>query len=862
MRLCLCALVAALSHPPSALATSSSVLELALEVSDAEPVPDGHVAISPTGDHVYIAEPNDGIYAYDRDLGTGLLTLVELESIAHTRGIAMSSDGVHVYAVDSVTDAIHIFERDLVTGELTAAGTEPITNPETITLSPDGAHVYVGWSGGIEVYSRDLGTGALTFVESESIALEDSSAHLAFSHDGLFVYPAVESFLHNGVAILARDPVTGALSGFVAPPTSEEVKAVAVSPDDAHVYALDDDGIETYTRDAVTGALTFVERDLLPDAHSRSNVWVSSDGDHVYANDNDEDTIEIFSRDAVTGSLTYVGTYGTQLGGNLVFLALAPDGGHFYDGLNLGVHERDPVTGLLSFVSAVYSIRTAQQGAFSPGDTHAYLGTNDDYLLAAERDAGTGDLTLIQTVFEGVGGVSGIASTRSVDVSGDGAHVYVAAYASSSVAIFSRDAGTGLLTFLGKVEDGVGGVTGIFRADQLQLSTDGAHLYVGGDGTLAAFSRDAGTGALTFVESRAVSLGGLSFAPGGDQLYAAGILSGVGGGVHLFDRDAGTGALTYLSSNDGAGLGYPGVDSATQVVCSADGAHVYAIGNESGEPFVVLAFARDGGTGALTLIQPLLTGDVGFFELGYQSLALSLDGAYLYAADPMTVFRRDPASGLLSFVDQEPDTSTFQTTVLPSADGSLIYDTNGPRAYEHGFSCSATPAVGCKTGDVAKLTLSDSILDHRDKAIFVLSKGEATGEAEFAPGTDNHFAFCLYDESGAPTLIYGALMPADEDCRTSLGASSKPCWGAGPVTKLKDRFSTPDGVRKATLKSGAAGKTKIVLKGVGQNVREPGLPLGLPVRAQLQTVAGDCWEATFATASKNDGSRFKAKAVQ
>jgi hypothetical protein len=37
-----------------------------------------------------------------------------------------------------------------------------------------------------------------------------------------------------------------------------------------------------------------------------------------------------------------------------------------------------------------------------------------------------------------------------------------------------------------------------------------------------------------------------------------------------------------------------------------------------------------------------------------------------------------------------------------------------------------------------------------------------------------------------------------------------------------------------------------------------GVPLDLPLRVQLQTANGDCWESAFSAALRNDGTRFQA----
>ena len=100
--------------------------------------------------------------------------------------------------------------------------------------------------------------------------------------------------------------------------------------------------------------------------------------------------------------------------------------------------------------------------AISPDGAHVYAGSFSDKAAAVfERDAATGELTFVQALFDGEGGVDGLSETSSVTISPDGGHVYAAGRGDSAVAVFSRDDTTGELTFVEIQKDGVGGVDGI-----------------------------------------------------------------------------------------------------------------------------------------------------------------------------------------------------------------------------------------------------------------------------------------------------------------------------------------------------------------------------------------------------------------
>jgi 6-phosphogluconolactonase (cycloisomerase 2 family) len=70
----------------------------------------------------------------------------------------------------------------------------------------------------------------------------------------------------------------------------------------------------------------------------------------------------------------------------------------------------------------------------------------DGALAVFARDAGTGALTAVQTVQDGMGGTDGLAGVSDVVVSPDGAQVYVVGRLDDAVAVFARNGSTGALS--------------------------------------------------------------------------------------------------------------------------------------------------------------------------------------------------------------------------------------------------------------------------------------------------------------------------------------------------------------------------------------------------------------------------------
>jgi len=93
-----------------------------------------------------------------------------------------------------------------------------------------------------------------------------------------------------------------------------------------------------------------------------------------------------------------------------------------------------------------------------------------------------------------------------------------------------------------------------------------------------------------------------------------------------------------------------------------------------------------------------------------------------------------------------------------------------------------------------------------------------------------------------------------------LAIAAKPLGLSG--WRYGDRDGTPDGLQKLLLRSGGAGESRLALKGKGAHLTLPALgSLALPLRTQLRSQAGGCWEAEFPQGSvlKSDTGVFKAK---
>lgn len=335
--------------------------------------------------------------------------------------------------------------------------------------------------------------------------------------------------------------------------------------------------------------------------------------------------------------------------------------------------------------------------AISPDGAHVYaVGRIDDAVAAFSRDGNTGELTFVEVERDGVSGVDGLDGAESVIVSGDGKHVYVAGSSDSSVVVFSRNSSTGALTFIERQQDGLGGVEGLLLVYGLALSPDGDHLYTAarGDSAVAVFERDANDGRLTFVEAELDTTSpdrgllrceGVTVSPDGMHVYVVSGRTNVVGestdhAINLFSRDAATGALTFVQSLFDEVGGVDGLEECVCVAVSPDGKFVYSAchPDDDGTDWLGV-FARDSADGTLTFVEALDTNALPSPSLlgteGDSGLGFSPTGNVLYATNPWQsaayALARDPATGRLTLLDMISDVG-FDDLRLFGAEGLSV----------------------------------------------------------------------------------------------------------------------------------------------------------------------------------------------
>ena len=232
--------------------------------------------------------------------------------------------------------------------------------------------------------------------------------------------------------------------------------------------------------------------------------------------------------------------------------------------------QRSSATGALTYegtlddgVNGVDGLSGANAVTISPDGSHVYVtGGEENALSWFEVNSSTGALTYEGTLEDEKDNVDGLFGANSVVVSPDGAHVYATASSEEAVSWFTRNSSTGVLTYGGSIEDDDAGIDGLGGANSVAVSPDGSYVYVTGesDNSVSWFSRNSSTGALTYggtLEDEKDNVDGLfgansvAVSPTGSTVYATG---GLENAISWFEVNATTGILIYESQNQSSYL--------------------------------------------------------------------------------------------------------------------------------------------------------------------------------------------------------------------------------------------------------------------------------------------------------------------
>jgi len=364
--------------------------------------------------------------------------------------------------------------------------------------------------------------------------------------------------------------------------------------------------------------------------------------------------------------------------------ALSPNGSHLYIGGRSGgaivIFDRDPLTGHLEYshhIEATSSLDWVVDLAMSDDGEVVYaVSKSAESITVFARDPATGSLTQVQEF--STHPVS-FAYPVTIELSPDGAHLYVGA--GPKLGVLDIDNVSGTLTHLNTTDAPI-------DPSSLALSPDGNHLYAGSrnDDAVAVYSRNPADGLLTFVEVLEHGNGGINslrvvssvnLTPDGSQVIVS---AEIHDSVTIFDRDPGTGQLTVSAVFKNGVAGVRGLDGALSIAVSADGQDVYALGIRDR---AIAHFDRDPVTGFMTLSGVAydrlggLPSHLGASVIDKFGSDVSPDGAFVYTLTGtnnggVLILRRSGSDGRLTYRGRELDQLDDPITIGVSPDGDHL----------------------------------------------------------------------------------------------------------------------------------------------------------------------------------------------
>jgi len=321
---------------------------------------------------------------------------------------------------------------------------------------------------------------------------------------------------------ILSDSVLSALTPSTAAASSMPL-GVAVAPANDFVYVADSPStVLMYSRDTASGLLSPLSPPSVPVGFAR-DIKITSDGISLYVGC--LNVFYIFGVNVSTGQLT-AGTpaYITPaVGAGIINVVLSSDDAFFYATSNtlntIYQYSRNLGTGELTALtpSSIACAGGPREMVISADGLFAYVACETSNLIRVfARNATTGLLSAATPASISCGGLSPTGLALSPDANNP--HLYVVNSGSATVAMFSRNSTTGALTALSTATVSTG-----TSPQKISCTTESVYVTNSSSNTVSQFSRDSSTGILTVLSTPTIATGnvpiGIVTAPDGNSVY-------------------------------------------------------------------------------------------------------------------------------------------------------------------------------------------------------------------------------------------------------------------------------------------------------------------------------------------------------
>lgn len=573
----------------------------------------------------------------------------------------------YAYVANSTDNTVSGYIVDDVTGQLRPNGYVFVganTSPRSVTVDPSGRFAYVanGGNGSTvpgSVSTYTIGTnGRLTSVPP-TVAAGNAPGSVTVDPSGLHAY-VTNTPNSDDVTVYDIDLLTGALtrvpclgglanancsgSNLLNYTTGTNPTSISVAPAGQYAYVAHGSGVSGYSID-LYGALTSLGASTTAGTNPNS-VSIDPSGKFLYVANGSSTNVSGYTISSLTGALTGFGA--VAAGSNPRSVTVDPYGNYAYVA-NYG-------TGLASSTVSAYTI-----------------------------DATFGTLASLGSLVTGGNGPS------SVIVDPSGKFAYVANDKSADISGYTIDTVTvpGALITPSNMRARAGSISIAMTKGTNSVAYSPKYAYVANSGTgdVSGYAIDAGTGALTPMDTDAVTpliqttiaaLAGtnsVTVDPTGRFVYVTN--GGVSNSISGYTIGTG-GALTAMAGNPylpGGSIGAP-----SSISIDPSGRFAYIANNATHN---VTAFTIDTSTGALSEVagSPFANGT----GTGPSAVTIDPTGRFAYVANngdaSVSAYLIDPSSGVLSRVTCTAACSTSGNFMAGLSPSSVTIDPSGKFAY-------------------------------------------------------------------------------------------------------------------------------------------------------------------------------------
>ena len=325
-------------------------------------------------------------------------------------------------------------------------------------------------------------------------------------------------------------------------PFLQSVTSVAVPRDGRFLYAaaFNSGVVAVFVRDPQTGLLEAQDEITTPDLEAAVRVRLSPDEKYAVAAAFAANAVTVFKRESANGRLTIIDTAraGENDVGGLDFVidaSFSADNRFLYTAASNGVGVFKLDGEKLSFVqheTAAGRLEGVRGVAFSPDGQWIYATAHASGVLAVfRRDATSGMLTVVQVLKDGENEITALDGAFRTACSADGKHVYISSgrfKGDQAISVF-QTLPDGKLKLIEEHVSGVGSFSGFQGGNDIAISPDGTRVYAVASisDSLVRFQRNPDSGKLTFLGSQEVGAretpgsAGLCFSPDGKFVYIA-----------------------------------------------------------------------------------------------------------------------------------------------------------------------------------------------------------------------------------------------------------------------------------------------------------------------------------------------------